>query len=58
MDVIQKVADRHEPFEVFIRDGNAEAILGCDGEIEFWTASPSPVFLGASRGRLGPGENP
>jgi hypothetical protein len=26
MDVIQKVADRHEPFEVFVRDGDAESV--------------------------------
>jgi hypothetical protein len=35
MDVIQKIADRDEPFEVFIRDGDAEAVFGRDGEIDF-----------------------
>ena len=34
MNVIQKVADRHEPFEVFIRDGDTEAVFGRDGDID------------------------
>ena len=35
MDVIQKVADGHEPFEVFIRYGDAEAVFGRDGQVDF-----------------------
>ena len=35
MDVIQKVADDHETFQVFIRYGNAETVFGCDGQVDF-----------------------
>lgn len=35
MDVIQKVADDHETFQIFIRYGNAETVFGGDGQVDF-----------------------
>src|ERR1700722_12201973 len=44
MNVIQKVADGHEPFEVFIRNGDTETVFGRDGEIDFGQRVQAQLF--------------
>jgi hypothetical protein len=59
MDVIQKLADCHESFEVFIRDDDAEAVFGRDSEIDLGeriqtqVLAPTQHNSRATRGHFG-----
>src|ERR1700733_8016964 len=54
MDVIQKVADIDEPFEVLIRYGDTEAIFGCDRQVDFGERVQAELLEAQVAGDLAP----